>query len=153
MDPQLPLKVMVWTSKKEYKTGESIEIFVRGNQDSYARVVDITSSGDIIQLLPNAYRKDNFFKAGVTYKIPDKGDAFELKVTPPYGEDNVMVYASEVPLGGVELESIGQGLIRYRGLKSDLATQSRGISMIGTGADKTAGAEFYEATWSLKTSQ
>ena len=90
MDPGLPLKVKVWTSKKEYKEGDTIEISLEGNRDFYARVVDITSDGNIIQLLPNDYRKDNFFRGGVVYKIPGHGDEFDLKVTPPYGEDNVV---------------------------------------------------------------
>ena len=50
MDPGLPLKVKVWTSKKEYKEGDNVEIFIQGNRDFYARVVDNTSDGNIIQL-------------------------------------------------------------------------------------------------------
>jgi len=151
MDSGLPLKIKVWTSNKEYKDGDNIEIFIQGNHDFYARVVDITSDGNIIQLLPNDYRKDNFFRAGVVYKIPDKSDAFDLKVAPPYGIDNVVVYASEVPLGDVSMESVGQGLSMYRGTQKSLAAKTRGISVVS--ADKKKGAEFYEATWSLKTSK
>ena len=114
-------------------------------------MVDITADGHIVQLLPNDYRKDHFFRAGVTYKIPDKDDAFDLAVTPPFGEDTIVVYASEVPLGPVNLEPVGQGLGRYSGTRSLLAEQTRGISVSGKTAGKKPGAEFYEATWSLKT--
>lgn len=35
------------------------------------------------RLLPNQYRRENFFKAGVTYRIPSSQDRFRLKVGPP----------------------------------------------------------------------
>jgi len=151
IDSQLPLKVMVWTPKKDYEKGEYIEIIMQGNRDFYARVVNITSSGDIIQLLPNDYRKDHFFRSGRVYKIPDKDDAFDLKVTPLYGEDTIVVYASEVPLGNVNLEPTGQGLSRYRGSRGSLATQNRGIDVFSHEPGDISGAEFYEASWSLRT--
>ena len=152
MDQDALLTVKVWTSKKMYADGESIEIYVRGNRDFYARIVDMTSNGDIIQLLPNSYRKSNFFKAGTIYKIPDSGDRFDLTVGPPYGQDQIIVYASEVPLGHVALEQVNHGLHRYRGSKKELAVQTRGISVVG--ADQGGlpeGAEFYEASWALTT--
>ena len=153
MDSRLPLNVKVWSTKKAYKQDENIEIFIKGNRDFHARVVNITSTGDIIQLLPNQYRNDHFFRAGTVYKIPDKGDAFDLKVAPPYGKDTVVVYASEVPLGHVNLEPPVQGLSRYRGTRGALATQSRGINVVSKNNEGISGAEFYEASWSLRTGQ
>jgi len=153
VDQGKPLTVKVWTSKKKYKDGESIEIHVRGNRDFYARILDVTSSGDIIQLLPNDYRRINFFKSGKVYKIPDEEDHFDLKVSPPYGEDQIVVYASEVPLGEVEMEKIGQGLGQFRGSRTKLSAQTRGISVVGSKQGALSGAEFYEATWTLTTGQ
>lgn len=151
MDKDAPLTVKVWTDKKHYKAGENINIFVQGNRDFYARIVDIASGGEIIQLLPNDFRIINFFKGGKVYRIPDKGDSFDLKVAPPFGEDRIVVYASEAPLGVVAMESIGQGLRQYRGLQKGLARASRGVKIVGTGAGPSDGAEFYEATWTLST--
>lgn len=151
MDSDAPLTVKVWTDKKHYKMGENIRIFVQGNCDFYARIVDITSGGEIIQLLPNDYRRINLFRGGKVYTIPDKEDRFELKVAPPYGEDRLVVYASEVPLGEVATNSIGQGLRQYRGLQKNLAAATRGINIVGSGTDPDSGAEFYEATWTVTT--
>ena len=153
MDSDAPLTVKVWTDKKRYKMGENIRIFVQGNRDFYARIVDITSGGEIIQLLPNDYRSINFFRGGKVYTIPDKGDRFDLKVAPPYGEDRVVVYASEVPLGEVATNSIGQGLRQYRGLQKNLAAETRGIKVVESGTGSDNGAEFYEATWMLTTKE
>lgn len=151
IDEDAPLTVKVWTDKKHYATGENIQIYIQGNRDFYARVVDITSSGEIIQLLPNDFRDINFFKGGTVYKIPDAGDHFDLQVTPPYGEDRIVVYASELPLGQATMESVGQGLRQYRGSQASLAAMSRGISVVSGEQGSHGGTEFYEATWTVTT--
>lgn len=151
IDRNAPLTVKVWTSKKHYRQGEKIEIRIQGNRGFYARIVDITSDGSIIQLLPNALRKINYFEAGKVYKIPDEGDAFTLSVTPPYGKDQIVVYASEVPIGDVAIAEAGHGLGQYMGKKENLAIQSRGITVAPSSQDGKSGAEFYEATWVLST--
>jgi hypothetical protein len=151
MDKDSPFTVRVWTAKKEYKRGESITIFVQGNRDFYARIVDINPSGRIVQLLPNDYRPNSHFRGGKVYRIPDRKDQFNLEVTPPYGEENIVIYASEAPLGEVSTDSIGQGLRQYRGSRGGLAVQTRGIEIVGTSAGSGTGAEFYEATWKLST--
>lgn len=151
MDKDALLTVKVWTSKKQYRDGEGVEIYIQGNRDFYARIVNVTSSGQIVQLLPNDYRRINFFKAGKIYNIPDKGDRFDLKVTAPYGEDQIVVYASEVPLGQVAMQPVGQGLSLYRGSRKSLATMTRGINVVPGAPGSTSGAEFYEATWTFAT--
>ncbi len=152
MDPGLPLMVKVWSSKKHYAAGERIEIFLQGNRDFYARVVDVDASGNIVQLLPNDYRKEVFFAAGKVYRIPGEGDRFQLEAVPPFGEDRIVVYASEVPLGDVNLEPAGKGLGIYRGSTRSLGEKSRGIAVTGAGGSSGgSGAEFYEAAWTLST--
>ena len=153
MGPDAPLTVKVWTPEKQYKNGENISIYIQGNRDFYARIVDISSDGQIIQLLPNEYRKINYFKAGKTYKIPDQGDVFSLTVRPPFGEDQIVVYASEVPLGRVDMEKVGQGLSRYTGTRSAFSVMTRGIAVEGTATSTDPGTEFYEATWKFRTGQ
>lgn len=151
MEKDAPLTVKVWTSKKEYKDGERMEIYVQGNRDFYARIIDITSSGDIIQLLPNDYRKINSFKAGKLYSIPDQDDHFGLVVTAPCGEDRIVVYASDVPLGQINMEPVGQGLGLYKGTMESLATAARRVSIVPCGSSSCSAAEFYEAVWAIAT--
>ncbi len=148
---EAPLTVKVWTPKKNYKADENIVIYIQGNRDYYARIVDITSRGEIIQLLPNDYRRINFFEAGKVYKIPDKGDHFNLQVAPPYGEDQIVVYASEVPLGIVPMEQSGQGLRSFKGTRKSLAVKTRGVAIVPETQNAVSGAQFYEGTWSVTT--
>ncbi|MBT3367870.1 MAG: DUF4384 domain-containing protein [Nitrospina sp.] len=151
MSPAAPLTVRVWTPRKLYKQGEIVKVFIQGNRDFYARIVNIDSEGNITQLLPNDHRNINLFKGGQVYKIPDAEDHFTIKVRAPYGEDQVVVYASDVPLGQVETESIGQGLRQYRGTRYRLGVQTRALFITHEPADSHVGAEFYEAAWHLKT--
>ena len=147
-----PLTVSVWTDKKTYKEGEMIYVHIRGNRDFYARIVDITSTGDIIQLLPNDYRQIHYFKKDVVYNIPDNEDVFTLTVTPPYGQDKIIVYAGEFPMGNLDMESLGNGLNRYHGSQKMLGVETRENSplTVPQGGD-FKGAEFYEATWIITT--
>jgi len=153
LDPQAPLTVRVWTTKKAYQEGEHIVVYMQGNRDFYARIVDITSDGDIMQLLPNDYRQQDRFEAGRIYQIPGESDRFDLKVTPPFGEDRIVVYASEVPLGNVAMNSAGAGLGAFGGTRESLGIRTRGISVTAAGEQgpSLSGAAFYESTWKLST--
>lgn len=135
-----------------------VEIYLQGNRDFYARVVDVTSSGDIIQLLPNSLRPSMKIPGGKVIKVPGREDRFRLRVTRPYGEDRIVVYASDQPLGEVALKPIGQGLQQYQGSTRDLGTRTRGIQVVSdtstvsaASAGTAPGAEFYEATWAITT--
>ena len=151
-DIDAPLTVKVWTPKKIYTEGESIKIFIQGNRDFYARIVDITSSGEIIQLLPNDFRRTYFFERGKVYKIPDIGDKFDLKVTAPFGQDSIVVYASDVQLGELRgMQYMGQGLHSFKGSRQAFATQTRGIKVKSVEKTSVSAAEFYEAVWTITT--
>lgn len=149
-----PLTVKVWSSKNGYRAGEKIEIFLQGNRDFYARVVNINERGEIVQLLPNDFRDNSHFQGGKRYRIPDQGDAFELDVSPPYGRDRIVVYASEVPLGQVAMQGIGQGLKAYDGDQKSLALATRGIAVSAKKTPEATPAvvEFYEASHQIETS-
>ena len=149
---QAPLTVSVWTDKKTYKEGERIHVHIRGNRDFYARIVDITSTGDIIQLLPNDYRQINYFKKDVVYNIPNDEDGFILTATPPFGQDKIIVYAGEFPMKDLHMESLGNGLNKYNGSQKTLGTETReNSSLVVPENSEFKGAEFYEATWIMTT--
>jgi hypothetical protein len=153
MNPAAPLTVKVWTDKKSYNNSEYITIYMEGNRDFYARIVNISSDGKVIQLLPNAYRKTHQFLGGQRYQIPGPGDRFSLQVTPPYGQERIVVYACETPMGDIPMKSLGGGLREYQGSNEDLAFRVRSIQPVARpGASMTSGStEFYEASWVLET--
>lgn len=153
-----PLTVKVWSTKKQYAAGEKIVILLQGNRDFYARIVDINSNGDIVQLLPNEFRPSTLFAGGRVYTIPGPGDRFDLTVSPPFGTDKIVVYSSDVPLGEVDLKPVGQGLGIFAGSQESLGVRTRGISVTARTSEKTVShgepaaiAEFYEAHYDITT--
>jgi hypothetical protein len=148
-----PLTVKIWTAKKQYRRGEVIQIFMQGNRDYYARIININTEGNIIQLLPNDFKRRNSFNAGKIYRIQDTGDRFVLRASPPYGRDRIIIYASEAPLGDVAMEAVGQGLNRFRGNVGSLAAKPRGIQLEPDTSGSTPAASFYEGVWTFMTGQ
>jgi len=153
LSPEAPLTVKVWTPQKRYRKGQKVVVNISGNRDFYARIVNVDSEGTITQILPNDFRSNRRFVGGKLYKVPGKGDRFAFKVMDTYGEEEIVVYASEVPLGRVKTEPAGAGLRGYRGTRGQLARETRSIKVAPVGGGSDSGAGFYEATWKFTTSR
>lgn len=145
-DPSLPLKVKIWTEKKEFKKGEKIKIYFKGNKPFYARIIYKQADGNLIQILPNPYREDNYFQGGIVYEIPSGPDRFELEVIPPFGEEDIILYASTSQLGNLDLEK-AEGV--YLVKSKDLSEKTRGIKIVGKSESKAG--EFFEEKLKIQT--
>jgi len=152
-DPAAPLNVHVWTDRKEYHLGDRIRVFLKANKPFYGKVLYKDAGGKVIQLLPNPYRNENYFNGGVVYELPGGGDRFDLEVTPPFGSEQITVYAATSPLGDLDASPTG-GVYQIRTKPQDVSTGTRGIRLVtkGTGsALKMPTAEFAETTFELTT--
>lgn len=150
-DPSAPLTVKVWTNKKEYKEGDKIKIYIRGNKPFYATVIYKETTENQIQILPNPYRKDNYFNGGVIYEIPSGNDRYELEVSPPFGEESIIVYASVSQVGDLDLKEEG-GVYRVTTEPKDIGNKTRGVKIVGKGEGKEQPAsEFFEEKVVVKT--
>ena len=150
-DPALPLAVKVWTDKQAYRAGEKIKIYLKGNKPFFARVIYRDASKNNLQLLPNPYRQDNYFQGGVVYEIPSGKDKFELEVNPPFGEENIIVYASVSELGDLNLKEEGS-VYSVKTQTKDIGIKTRSIKLkaaSGDASDKPA--EFSEGTVTVRT--
>jgi len=150
-DPSAPLHVRLWTDKKEYERGDRMRIYIKGNKPFYARVIYKDTAGEMVQILPNPYRNENYFQGGVIYEIPSGNDRFDLEISPPFGEENITVYASTSPLGDIDLHSQG-GVYFVKTKAKDIGARTRGITLTGKSTDKSGYAsEFYEDKAEVKT--
>ena len=150
-DPSAPLTVQLWTDKKQYKEREKIKIYIRGNKPFYARILHKGVTGGLLQLLPNPYRKDHYFNGGVIYEIPSGVDRFDMEVAPPFGQENIVVYASTAPLGEIDLAPAG-GVYKIKTESEKIGVRSRGVLLIEKNPDqKTKSAEFSEGQVIFKT--
>jgi Domain of unknown function (DUF4384) len=154
-DPSAPLKVKAWTDKKEYKDGDKIKMYLRGNKPFYARVLYKDASGQMIQLLPNPFRQDNYFNGGSLYEIPAGNDKFELAISPPFGDESIIVYASSSQLGEIGVQAEG-GVYAVTTQAPEIGLKTRGIRLQAKPAQagvssKTAASEFFEDKLVVKT--
>jgi hypothetical protein len=153
-DPSAPLMVKAWTDKKAYREGDKVKVYIKGNKPFYARVIYKDASGEMVQILPNPYRSENYFNGSTIYEVPSGKDQFELEVSPPFGEENLIVYASSAPLGDIGIEVRG-GVFQVKTQASDIGLKSRGINLMertkGKTASSAAASEFYEDNVVVRT--
>jgi len=150
-DPSTPLNVQVWTDKKEYRQSEKIRIYLKGNKPFYARVLYKDVKGELLQLLPNPFREDNYFHGGVVYEFPSGNDRFELRVTPPFGEEGIIVYAGTNPLGDIDLKAIG-AVYEVKTKQQDIGVKTRAVKISAKEGGKDTGAsEFFEGSVKIMT--
>jgi len=143
-----PLSVRVWTEKQEYRTGDEVRIHIQGNKDFYARIIYIDVHRNRLQLVPNRFRANNRFPEGLETVIPGNTDGFRLKVVPPYGREQIVVYASTVPLGEIETEPVGESIYKVNFELGKIGELTRGIKIIPVENELPA-AEFFETTWEI----
>lgn len=156
-NPAAPLNVEVWTEKQEYAQGETIRIYLKGNRPFYARLLYRDTGGKTLQILPNPYRQDNYFRGGVVYELPEGDkDRFHLEVSPPFGREQIVLHAGTLPLGDLDLEKAGD-VYDVKTKRLDISVKSRGIKLIGDGrpgklpAPQTQGAGFVESQVEIST--
>jgi hypothetical protein len=148
--PGMPLNVRLWTDKKEFRKGDKIKIYIQGNKPFYARVHYRDVKGEIVQLLPNPYRTDNYFNGGVIYEIPSGNDRFELEVSPPFGDENISLYASTSPLGEISLSG-GGAVYQVTTKENDIGIKTRGIKLTEKSEGQSQASEFFEERMKVKT--
>ncbi len=153
VDPSGPLVVKAWTDKKEYKESEKIKIYLQGNKPFYARLMYKSAQGDMVQILPNPYRSEKYFNGGVIYEIPSGSDRFDLEVSPPFGEESIILYASSDPLGEISTAAQG-GVFQVKTRPDDVGMKTRGIKIGGREQGSSTvpkAAEFFEDTVRVTT--
>ncbi|WP_316896718.1 DUF4384 domain-containing protein [Pseudodesulfovibrio indicus] len=150
-DPRAPLTVELWTDRDSYRVGDAMKFFFRGNKPFYARAVYVDAEGNLIEVTP--YRKARYYKGGVTYEIPGEGDQFTLMITPPLGEEQLILYTSTQPLDSYSGQEAG-AFYEVRG-GPDLGQTTRGLTVLQgvPGAGKQPKAEFAETKVDVRVEQ
>ena len=150
-DPSAPLNVKVWTGKKDYKQSEKIKVYIKGNKPFYAKILYKDAGGNMVQLLPNPFRKENYFNGGVIYELPSGNDRFDLEVSPPFGREDIVLYASTAQLGDLRLDTRGE-VYQVKTEARDIGINTRGVKISQTADNKAkSAAEFFEEKTMVNT--
>ena len=94
--PQLRLSLN--HADRRYETGDQLVLTIVADRSCYLTILDIGTSGKVSVLLPNEYSGDNRLQAGEARRFPAPGrDGFQFTVTPPPGEERLVVIATTRP--------------------------------------------------------
>ncbi len=90
----------IWSGDKtDFTIGKEIIYYFQSSKNCYAVLLDVATSGEVIQIFPNAYSTDNFVQENKKYAIPDKNwsdDEWEyLEIAGPAGEEKIIALVSE----------------------------------------------------------
>ncbi|WP_432734570.1 DUF4384 domain-containing protein [Maridesulfovibrio sp. FT414] len=148
-NPRAPLTVELWTDKDVYKLGDQMKFYFRGNKPFYARAVYKDAEGTLIEVTPSDRTK--YYEGGAVYEIPGHNDSFTLQITPPLGEEKLILYTSTSPMNGYQGQRSGDLLV-IEGKSSELGTTTRGLTVLkgNKSQKKAAKAEFAEAEVKVK---
>jgi hypothetical protein len=120
--PPVSVRIKVWVDKDPgkrgnavYQIGEPIFIYVSVNQDAYVYLFNINADGRIDPILPNAFERDNFLRAGETRRYPPAGARYRYTVTGPEGEDRILAVASKRPLSIQEILDVEGNRVKVQG--------------------------------------
>ncbi len=97
VSPNPSFKIKVWADKAEgatYYAGEKLTVYFQSTRNCYLTLLDFTPEGEVHQIFPNKWERDNFVRAGKVYQIPAPGDAFEFTIMGPPGEEIIKAIAT-----------------------------------------------------------
>jgi hypothetical protein len=84
------------------------------------------------------------------YEIPAGNDRFDLEVTPPLGEEGIIVYSSTNPMGDIDLKSSG-AVFEVKTQEKDIGSKSRAVKVkfkvVGSGS---GASEFFEGAVTIR---
>lgn len=148
-NPKAPLTVELWTEKDVYNIGDDMKFYFRGNKPFYARAVYVDAEGNHIQVTSRG--KSKYYKGGVVYEIPGDSDRFVLRITPPLGNEKLILYTSTQPMNNYDGREMGDFFI-VSGMYKSLDMTTRGLTVLQGVKSKGFGgkAEFAEAKVVIK---
>lgn len=94
------LEVRVWTDQGDggiYERGDRIRVYFEASHDCYVTLYNMDTEGFVHVLFPYDYDGSHFVQGGVVYRLPDRGDGYDLVVDGPKGMGYIQVVASVHP--------------------------------------------------------
>lgn len=146
-DPRLPLNVNLWVNSQDetYTEGENMKVYLQGNKPFYARLIYVDAEGNNVQILPNQHRSANYFAGSTIFEVPTGEDGFQLTISPPFGKEQLILYASTSPLGSIATAEAGEDVYLVTEKPQEIAAKTRGIKIKKpTEEDKKKQAEVAE---------
>ena len=81
-----------------FQRGDVLKFLLSLNRKAYLYVFYQTADQQLIQLIPNQHKNNNFFKADIFIEVPDEASPYQFIVSPPWGKESVYGIAVDTPL-------------------------------------------------------
>jgi hypothetical protein len=122
--PASDLKVKAWVDRADetYKIGDTLQLYVKPNQDAYITVIDVGTSGRAIILFPNQFQRDNHVLAHQVLQIPGPDASWRIKVGGVPGQETVKIIATSSPAPVIDPKQLADlgAVYAYRGVTPSL---------------------------------
>jgi len=89
--PAFRIELRTEGNKDVYMMDDSIVFTVKVDQACYLTILDLGTSGNIIQLFPNQWHSSNKVEANKEYRIPPTGSQYSYKVVGPASDTELEV--------------------------------------------------------------
>jgi len=111
--------------KQRFKAGDKIAFLVSLDKDAHLLMIYEDAEHNLIQVIPNDYRKQNFYKEGLFIAVPDRNEPFEFVVNPPFGSEKLWVFASSEQFPALEGIKLENGLKKLENNMSEILASIR----------------------------
>lgn len=105
--------------QQTFEAGDQISFLVTLDRDAYLLMIYEDANHNLVQVIPNRHRNNNFYKNGLFIAVPNRDDPFRFVVKPPFGQETLWVFASSRPLPTLAGTTLANGL---KALSQSLAT-------------------------------
>jgi Domain of unknown function (DUF4384) len=125
----------VWPDKgvdAVYQEGENLIVFILPEKNAYLHIDYYQIDGKVVHLL-SSQDQNNYVKAGVPYIIGDpKGGGNKFEISYPFGEELLVVVASQNPLGTITHGPVEPAEAYIKRLAKSLKLQREAALMAGS---------------------
>jgi hypothetical protein len=96
--------------KQTFREGDRLSFLVTLDQDAYLLMIYEDAAHNLIQVIPNEHRDNNYFESGLFIAVPGGKDPFRFVVKRPFGQETLWVFASDKPFPTLQGKSLANGL-------------------------------------------
>ncbi len=92
-----PIEVAITThlgDQQSFTQGDRISFLLSLDQKAFVYLFYRDANANLLQLLPNQYLKNHAYEAGIFMPLPSSGQAFQFTVQAPFGDEQLIVFAS-----------------------------------------------------------
>ncbi len=130
--PKSQLQVDVWANRADgnYLPEESLQLYVRTNQDAWITVLATDSMGRTTVIFPNAYSNKLAIAGNSVTAIPGPGDQWKLTIKEPLGTNMIKVLATTAAIDPLKGIAADQNTGPFRSLTESPDRIARSVAVV-----------------------